>query len=139
MSSKPLTPAVKQLSVQDRMGGRIHTFKSGPYVADLGAMVITGLGGNPLSVLKKQLSLQMTKIHRRCPLYFTTGVFWYSLAPSHTTRNIGEMVPKERDKTVELEFNRLLDSVSHLSHQLQVNQLGGKPLSLGQALELVIA
>lgn len=29
---------------QDRIGGRIHTFKSGPYVADLGAMVITGLG-----------------------------------------------------------------------------------------------
>ena len=50
----------------------------------------------------------------------------------------GEMVAKEKDKTVELEFNRLLDSVSHLSHQLQVNQLAGKPLSLGQALELVI-
>ena len=30
--------------LQDRIGGRIHTFKSGPYVADLGAMVITGLG-----------------------------------------------------------------------------------------------
>ena len=51
---------------------------------------------------------------------------------------VGEMVAKEKDKTVELEFNRLLDSVSHLSHQLQVNQLAGKPLSLGQALELVI-
>ena len=50
----------------------------------------------------------------------------------------GEMVKRERDKTVELEFNRLLDSVSHLSHHLQVDQLGGKPLSLGQALELVI-
>ena len=50
----------------------------------------------------------------------------------------GEMVKKETDKTVELEFNRLLDSVSHLSHHLQVDQLGGKPLSLGQALELVI-
>lgn len=50
----------------------------------------------------------------------------------------GEMVPREKDKTVELEFNRLLDSVSHLSHHLQVDQLGGKPLSLGQALELVI-
>lgn len=45
---------------------------------------------------------------------------------------------RERDKTVELEFNRLLDSVSHLSHHLDVDQLGGKPLSLGQALELVI-
>ncbi len=50
----------------------------------------------------------------------------------------GEMVKRERDKTVELEFNRLLDSVSHLSHHLDVDQLGGKPLSLGQALELVI-
>jgi lysine-specific histone demethylase 1 len=113
---------VSILEARDRIGGRIHTFKSGQYVADLGAMVITGLGGNPLSVLKRQLGLHMSKIHRRCPLYFTTG----------------EMVLKERDKTVELEFNRLLDSVSHLSHQLQVNQLGGKPLSLGQALELVI-
>ena len=45
---------------------------------------------------------------------------------------------RERDKTVELEFNRLLDSVSHLAHHLQVDQLAGKPLSLGQALELVI-
>ena len=51
---------------------------------------------------------------------------------------VGEMVKRERDKTVELEFNRLLDSVSHLSHHLDVDQLGGKPLSLGQALELVI-
>ena len=54
------------------------------------------------------------------------------------TSYTGEMVKRERDKTVELEFNRLLDSVSHLSHHLDVDQLGGKPLSLGQALELVI-
>ena len=50
----------------------------------------------------------------------------------------GELVKRERDKTVELEFNRLLDSVSHLSHHLDMDQLGGKPLSLGQALEIVI-
>ena len=66
------------------------------HVSDLGAMVITGLGqcprlgrgcasarwycktlpptgGNPLAVLKKQLGLKMSKIKRRCPLYFTTG------------------------------------------------------------------
>lgn len=61
------------LSIQDRIGGRIHTFRTGPYVADLGAMVITGLGGNPLSVLKRQIELKMSKIKRRCPLYFTTG------------------------------------------------------------------
>ena len=63
--------------------------------------------------------------------------------PLHHPRRLslsstGEMVQKDIDKTVELEFNRLLDSVSYLSHHLQVNQLGGKSLSLGQALELVI-
>ena len=30
-------------------------------------------GGNPLAILKKQLGLKMSKIKRRCPLYFTTG------------------------------------------------------------------
>lgn len=110
------------LEARDRIGGRIHTFRRGAYSADLGAMVVTGLGGNPLAVIRKQVSLEMSKIRRRCPLYYTTG----------------EMVPRERDKTVELEFNRLLDTVSHLSHHLQVDQLNGKTLSLGEALELVI-
>ena len=60
-------------SLQGRVGGRIHTFKKDNFVADLGAMVITGLGGNPLAVLRKQLSLNMSRIHQRCPLYLTTG------------------------------------------------------------------
>ena len=29
---------------QDRVGGRIQTFRRGNYIADLGAMVVTGLG-----------------------------------------------------------------------------------------------
>lgn len=29
---------------QDRVGGRVATFRKGNYVADLGAMVVTGLG-----------------------------------------------------------------------------------------------
>ena len=29
---------------QDRVGGRIATFRKGNYIADLGAMVVTGLG-----------------------------------------------------------------------------------------------
>ena len=30
--------------MQDRVGGRVATFRKGNYVADLGAMVVTGLG-----------------------------------------------------------------------------------------------
>lgn len=47
-------------------------------------------------------------------------------------------VPKDKDEMVEREFNRLLEATSYLSHQLDFNYAGGKPVSLGQALEWVI-
>lgn len=34
--------------MQDRVGGRVATFRKGNYVADLGAMVVTGLGKVPI-------------------------------------------------------------------------------------------
>ena len=52
--------------------------------------------------------------------------------------NITLQVQKDKDKTIELEFNRLLDSVSHLAHQLHVDQVHRKPLSLGKSLESVM-
>lgn len=50
----------------------------------------------------------------------------------------GFQVPKEKDEMVEQEFNRLLEATSYLSHQLDFNVLNNKPVSLGQALEVVI-
>lgn len=51
---------------------------------------------------------------------------------------LGVQVPKEKDEMVEQEFNRLLEATSYLSHQLDFNFLNNKPVSLGQALEVVI-
>lgn len=39
---------------------------------------------------------------------------------------------------VEREFNRLLETTSYISHQMNFNEVNGKPASLGQALEAVI-
>jgi len=47
-------------------------------------------------------------------------------------------VPKDKDEMVEREFNRLLEATSYMSHQMDFNSVSGKPVSLGQALELVI-
>ena len=110
------------LEARDRVGGRIATFRKGNYVADLGAMVVTGLGGNPVTVLSKQIPMELHKIKQKCPLYESNG----------TT------VPKEKDELVEREFNRLLEATSYMSHHLDFNAVNGKPVSLGQALELVI-
>lgn len=45
MTNEIISPHSKKYFVlQDRVGGRIATFRKGNYVADLGAMVVTGLG-----------------------------------------------------------------------------------------------
>ncbi|XP_011496060.1 PREDICTED: lysine-specific histone demethylase 1A [Ceratosolen solmsi marchali] len=120
------------LEARDRVGGRIATFRKSNYIADLGAMVVTGLGGNPVTVLSKQISMELHKIRQKCPLYESDG----------------QTVPKDKDEMVEREFNRLLEATSYLSHQLDFNYVGNsgnggqgsttRPVSLGQALEWVI-
>ncbi|XP_030751607.1 lysine-specific histone demethylase 1A [Sitophilus oryzae] len=110
------------LEARDRVGGRIATFRKGNYIADLGAMVVTGLGGNPVTTLSKQIDMELHRIRQKCPLYHSCGV----------------TVDKDKDEMVEREFNRLLEATSYLSHQLDFNYAGNKPVSLGQALEWVI-
>lgn len=110
------------LESRDRVGGRIATFRKGPYIADLGAMVVTGLGGNPITVLSKQVNMELTEISQKCPLYESNG----------------NTVPKDKDDMVEREFNRLLEATSYLSHALDFNYCNGKPVSLGQSLEWII-
>ncbi|OXU27976.1 hypothetical protein TSAR_012260 [Trichomalopsis sarcophagae] len=120
------------LEARDRVGGRIATFRKSNYIADLGAMVVTGLGGNPVTVLSKQINMELHKIRQKCPLYESDG----------------QTVPKDKDEMVEREFNRLLEATSYLSHQLDFNYVGNsgnggqggstRPVSLGQALEWVI-
>ncbi|KAF7270664.1 hypothetical protein GWI33_016385 [Rhynchophorus ferrugineus] len=110
------------LEARDRVGGRIATFRKGNYIADLGAMVVTGLGGNPVTTLSKQIDMELHRIRQKCPLYQSCGV----------------TVDKDKDEMVEREFNRLLEATSYLSHQLDFNYAGNKPVSLGQALEWVI-
>ena len=53
-----------------------HYFSSQGYfnfITDLGAMVVTGLGGNPITVLSKQVNMELTKISQNCPLFESNG------------------------------------------------------------------
>ena len=36
-------------------------------------MVVTGLGGNPITVISKQINMELHKIKQDCPLYETGG------------------------------------------------------------------
>ncbi|KAK2558028.1 Lysine-specific histone demethylase 1A [Acropora cervicornis] len=141
-----MPPSLKK-SPKELVGGRVVTFRKGQYIADLGAMVLTGLGGNPLTVMANQISMELHKIRQKCPLYETHGksvcilsslLFQGPIEKKPNSRLSAVRVPKEKDEMVEREFNRLLEATSFLSHQLDFNYMHSKPVSLGHALELVI-
>ena len=113
---------VKVLEARDRVGGRVVTFRKNNFIADLGALVVTGLGGNPMTVIAKQISMSLNKIKAKCPLY----------------ESIGNTVSKEKDEMVEREFNRLLEATSYLASIEFLDNKDQQSISLGQALEWII-
>lgn len=110
------------LEARDRVGGRIATFRKGSYVSDIGAMVVTGIYGNPITILAKQLDLELKKIKSQCSLFGSNG----------------KLISKNKDEIMEREFNKILECTSYLSHVLDINYADNQPISLGQALEWII-
>uniref|UniRef100_A0A914UIM0 SWIRM domain-containing protein n=2 Tax=Plectus sambesii TaxID=2011161 RepID=A0A914UIM0_9BILA len=109
------------LEARNRVGGRIATYKKGNYVADLGAMIVTGLAGNPVTVLARQMPMTLQKIKTRCPIYDASG----------------KLIDKEKDDVIEKEFNRLLDACAYLAHTKGITDIEGEKLSLGSTFDII--
>eukprot|EP00898_Chlorokybus_atmophyticus_P002585 jgi/Chlat1/3327/Chrsp22S03478 len=112
------------LEGRQRPGGRVHTkrMKSGTgggleAAADLGGSVVTGVDGNPLAVLARQLGAPLHNIRDKCPIY----------APD------GSLLAQDIDDRVFAEFNNLLDAVSTYRETMQSAEL----ISLQTGLETV--
>ncbi|KAL5557769.1 hypothetical protein UlMin_033980 [Ulmus minor] len=107
-----------------RPGGRVKTKKMNGdghgivAAADLGGSVLTGINGNPLGVLARQLGLPLHKVRDICPLYLPDG----------------KAVDSEIDSRVEVSFNKLLDRVCKL-RQAMIEEVRSVDVSLGTALE----
>lgn len=61
-------------------------------------MVVTGLGGNPVTTLSVQMNMELHKIKQKCPLYEATG----------------NQVPKHKDEMV-WRYVYLKNSFIHIS------------------------
>lgn len=110
------------LEGRNRPGGRVRTktMKGDGVVAasDLGGSVLTGINGNPLGVLARQLGYPLHKVRDICPLYLPDG----------------KAVDSAVDSRVEVSFNKLLDKVCKL-RQVMMEEVKSVDLSLGTALE----
>ncbi|CAF4965406.1 unnamed protein product, partial [Rotaria sp. Silwood1] len=131
------------LEGRSRVGGRIATFRKNGFIADLGAMVVTGLGGNPVSVLQAQTNLDLVPVKHKCPMYeCSQNVLANSFLKSFELINYRRRylrVPKAKDEVVEREFNRLLEACSYVAQTLDENiEEKKQPYSLGDILEQLI-
>ncbi|KAJ0974992.1 hypothetical protein J5N97_016957 [Dioscorea zingiberensis] len=112
------------LEARSRPGGRVHTRKmrseDGSIVAaaDLGGSVLTGINGNPLGVLARQLGYPLHKVRDVCPLYLPDG----------------SPVDPATDSRVETTFNQLLDKACKLRESI-LEEFQSVDVSLGTALE----
>ncbi|XP_078164704.1 LSD1-like 1 [Carex rostrata] len=112
-----------------RPGGRVYTKKmcsssaehpSVTAAVDLGGSVLTGINGNPLGVLARQMGLPLHKVRDVCPLYLPDGC----------------PVDSDVDARMEATFNQLLDKVCRL-RQTVCDELGAAvDASLGKSLEV---
>jgi lysine-specific histone demethylase 1 len=80
------------LEARDRLGGRINTDISMEGAVDLGASILTGMEGNPLTLVCKQLNTKLHQLNYECPIYDYDGV----------------LLDQETDRKMESEFNRVL-------------------------------
>jgi lysine-specific histone demethylase 1 len=105
---------------RQRPGGRVYTKKMEGdglvAAADLGGSVVTGIHGNPLGVLARQLGFPLHKIREKCPLYQPNGL----------------PVKEESDAKVEQQFNKLLDRASKWREEMETV---ADSISLGATLE----
>ncbi|KAF5739310.1 lysine-specific histone demethylase 1 1 [Tripterygium wilfordii] len=110
------------LEGRNRPGGRVKTRKmKGNGVvaaADLGGSVLTGINGNPLGVLARQMELPLYKVRDICPLYLPDG----------------KAIDSEVDSRMEVSFNELLDRVCKLRQSI-IEEIKSVDVSLGTALE----
>ncbi|XP_028780276.1 lysine-specific histone demethylase 1 homolog 1-like [Neltuma alba] len=110
------------LEGRTRPGGRVKTKKmKGDGVeaaADLGGSVLTGINGNPLGVLARQMGLPLHKVRDICPLYLPDG----------------KAVDSAMDTGIEVSFNKSLERVCKLRHAM-IEEVKSVDVSLGTALE----
>ncbi|CAI5509993.1 unnamed protein product [Closterium sp. Naga37s-1] len=117
---------VTVIEARNRPGGRMHSkllsSPPGPnqvaVAAELGGSIVTGILGNPLGVLARQLAIPLHRIRDACPLYRPDGL----------------PVDEKADRVAEARFNVMLDLASERRGEMEGV---ADQISLGNTMEFV--
>ncbi|XP_055337147.1 lysine-specific histone demethylase 1A-like [Paramacrobiotus metropolitanus] len=115
------------LEGRNRPGGRVDTWFSSTNrsnLAEKGAMLITGLEGNPLfTILHGQLGAKLESVDVRCPIFDSNG----------------SPLSQENDEALENEFEDLvLSTPSYYQNHLAERTTDGRHYGLGQCVDEIL-
>ncbi|TKR94120.1 hypothetical protein L596_008450 [Steinernema carpocapsae] len=114
------------LEARPRFGGRVMTYRSpngmGKACADLGAMFVTGLRGNPLLTLASQSTTRLNPINQECPVYSQNG----------------RPLDKRKDDLIEKAFNDFLTACTYIAHEMGIVKIQDRRLSLGETYDVLV-
>lgn len=95
-----------------RIGGRLYSFYKNGILIDLGSSFISGIRGNPLRTIIKQLHKNAKKLHPKHKLYLD-----------------GEPVDKKKDLVIQNLFLLFIKFVYYFSLKKNINEVNTKQLS----------
>lgn len=118
------------LEARHRVGGRVHTYKKGNFVADLGPSSLNGVVGNPVVVLGKQLELLVMELKQKIPVY-----------ENKVDKN-GSIVCHQVDplleRAVEREYNKIMEGTRVMKNNYKIETYQDNPFPVGMAVDWVM-
>lgn len=118
------------LEARNRVGGRVHTYRKGNFIADLGPNSINGVVGNPIMVLGKQLELLVTELKHKIPVY-ENKVDRNGAAACH-------QVDKLLERALEREYSKIMEGTRVLKNHYKIEKYHGEPYPVGMAVDWVM-
>lgn len=118
------------LEARNRVGGRVHTYRKGNFIADLGPSSVNGVVGNPIVVLGKQLDLCVMELKQRIPMYESKT--------DKSGQNVCYQVDQLMERAVEREYNKIMEGTRVLKHNYGIEKYKGNSYCVGTAVNWVM-
>lgn len=118
------------LEARNRVGGRVHTYRKGNFIADLGPSSLNGVTGNPVVVLGKQLDVCVMELKQKIPIYENKV--------DKNGQSVCYQVDNLLEKAVEREYNKIMEGTRVMKNNYKIETYRGQPFSMGSAVDWVM-
>lgn len=118
------------LEARNRVGGRVHTYRKGNFIADLGPSSLNGVVGNPMVVLGKQLELCVMELKQKIPIYENKV--------DKNGASVCHQVDPLLERAVEREYNKIMEGTRVMKNNYKIETYKAQSFPVGMAVDWVM-